>query len=229
MDLYQESVNAQTVEISDHDMIELFCEEHPNPVRVTAYGIRFTKDKRDYNFMIYNDNLPNVQWIADHIDKKYIVKYDLNDMNKIYLFDKTNRGLSFVATAEEKIVIHRGLQEQEDWEAEYIKSVDSKISEVRTNSRDKLESILKDHYLLPEQHGLNSPRLKGLETSIASRKRPEIIKQKVRKTLTKDIAGFQKDLSNKIELINSDDELDALIDNRNADTSEESISIYERM
>ncbi len=230
IEMYRESINSTTVKLGLLDMVEIFCITHPNKVKVSAYGIGFKESKKKYNYMVYREDLPDVQWLSDHVDKKYVVKYDPSDMSKIYLYEDTNRGLSYAGSADEKTIIHRGIQEQEDWEAQYIRDIEKLKREVRIKNRDRMDEILKDNNLLPEQHGLNSPPLKGIETSIASRKAPEVIKRKAKKERTKGIAEIQKEISNAVALGN-EDEINKLLDKVNDQhpLEKESVSIYDRM
>jgi len=228
IEMYRESKNPKSVKISIMDMVELFCITRKTPVRVTAYGMRFTEDKKNYNYMVYNGDLPNVKWIADHVDQKFVVKYDPTDRSTIYLYQEGSRGLEYVCMAKEKLEIHRGIQEQEDWESTYIKQIEAKKKETRIANRDKMDDMLKDNNLLPEQNGLNSPRIKGLETSIAARKTKPMVVRKAKKERTKSIAEIQKDISNAVAL-GDFAKVDELMDAVNQKHPVESTNIYDRM
>lgn len=216
MEMYRESVNPGAVALSVEDMRDLFCVEHEEKVRVTAYGVSFELNTQKYTYMIYDGETPDVDWIADHVDRRYIGKYDPDDMKELHLYEDTkSRGLRYVATAEIKFGVHRGKQEQEDWEAAYFKKVESKKKALRVRKRDEIEEILRQHNLLPEQHGLNSPALKGIETSRSAKKTEVVKERKKRKQRTKGIAEVQKEISNVVMAGGGDDEVDAILDGYN--------------
>lgn len=213
LQMYKESVNPKTRAISSNDMMEIFGVKHPNPVRVTAYGILFERNKIKYNFDVKDpEGLPDVKWISDHIDAKYICKYDPDDMTTISLYKETAKGLVYIAEASTHIEIHRGKQEQESWEASFYKNIESKSKQLRIDNRDKIDDILKAHGLLPEQNGLNSVPLKGIETSSSIKKSDKMQQKRLVKAKTKGIAMYQKELSNAVEIDDSES-LDKILDN----------------
>ena len=215
MEMYKTSVNPEVSKITTEDMRDLFCVEHDNQVRVTAYGVSFSVDKKKYTYMAYDGDAPDVRWIADHVDKKYVAKYDPSDMEEVHLYeDSATRGLRYVLTMETKFGIHRGIQEQEEWEAKYIQEVEDTKKSVRVEIRDEMDEILKEHNLLPEQHGLNSPLLKGIESSRKAQKTDVVKTRKAKKQRTKGIAEVQKDLSNMVALDDME-AVDAMLDKVN--------------
>lgn len=213
--MYEDSVNPDAVKLTEADMIDLFCVTREEKVRVTAYGISIEHETRKYTYMIYRDGMPDVGWIADHVDARYVAKVDPDDMTRLYLHEETpDRGLRYVITAMTKTAVHRGKQEQEDWEASYITAIEKEKKDLRLSKRDEMDEILRDHDLLPEQHGLNSPALKGIETSRSAKNTGEVKARTARKQRTKGIAGVQKDISNAVE-IGDDAELDRILDGVN--------------
>lgn len=213
MEMYRESVNPEVVKLRPEDMRDLFCARHENKIRVTAYGLSFEVETRKYTYMVYDGGMPDVDWIADHVDKRYVGKYDPDDMSELHLYEETaSRGLRYVKTARIKQNIHRGKQEQEDWEAAYIRSVEDKKKELRIRKRDEMDEILRSHNLLPEQHGLNSPALKGIETSRPAQKTEVVKERKQRKQRTKGIAEIQKEVSNIVAIGGGEDEIDKILD-----------------
>lgn len=214
-EMYEDSVNPEAVKLTEADMIDLFCVTREEKVRVTAYGISFIEDSKKYTYMIYRDGMPDVKWIADHVDARFMAKVDPDDMTYLHLHEETpGRGSLYVITAVTKTAVHRGKQEQEDWEASYITAIEKEKKDVRLSKRDEMDEILRDHNLLPEQHGLNSPGLKGIETSRSAKQTGDVKTQKARKQRTKGIASVQKDISNAVE-IGDDAELDRILDGVN--------------
>lgn len=229
LEMYHNSRNDALVEIRREDMIDLFCVEHASLVRVTPGGLTFEKDRKEYTYVVNEKDsyIPDVAWIADHVDHRYTVKYDPDDMSEIHLFDKSAKGLLYIVTAQQKVTPHRNKQEQEEWEAKFFADVESRIKATRIRQRDEMDEILRRHNLLPEQHGLNSPLLQGIESSKAAHQRPENRKRKFRKEKTKGIAEVEKEISNIVTLGGDDDDIDKALDNFNDKFSEK--KLYEIM
>ena len=138
-----------------------------------------------------SEGLPDIDWLAENIDKKFIVSYDPDDMSIIQLFEDTPLGLRKVCMAETKIEIHRNAQEQEDWEAGFLRKIEKRIAEKRIELRNKGLENLKMHGMSAEDYGLNETRIKGIETS--------------RKKEKTDIGQIQKKLSNAVLVDDNDD------------------------
>ena len=162
--MYKSSVNPKATKIDMMDMVELFWIERKDQITCNAFGISFTEKKVKYDFMVYKEpGRVDVEWMRKNIDKKFTVRFDPDDMTMIYLYEKTASGLRFVRSADMKVVTHRGKQEQEEWEASFFKQqeIDNKTARIAT--RDKMDAILEEFGLLPEQNGLISPTIKGVE------------------------------------------------------------------
>ena len=107
--------------------------------------------------------MPDHEWRRRHTYEKFFVAYDPNDTSGIRLYTRMPDGsLRFERTAEPYIVIHRAKQEQTDADATFIRQ------EQEANVRDRVERVAEGyriasvHGTAPEQHGLRTPRLKGL-------------------------------------------------------------------
>lgn len=194
LEMYLNSQNPATPEVSIWDMVDMFWITREKPVTANAYGISFTEKKIKYDFMVYNsDRMPNIRWLRNNIDKKFIIKYDPDDMTLIHLYEQTPLGLKRVGEAETKIEIHRNKQEQEAWENEFIRKVQEENKIIRIEERDKMDSILLQHEMHPENYGLNNPRLKGIESS---RKQKERLKKSKTTKQESEIGQYQKALAN---------------------------------
>src|SRR5690606_34974903 len=153
-EMYRNSTNPQTKELTVWEMVDMFWILRDKPVTVSGYGISFTEKKTKYTYMVYDENnIPDVSWLRQNIDKKLYVKFDPEDMSMIYLYEKDALGLRRVAAAQTKIEIHRGKQEQEEWEATYIDKIKKINEQERLNSFNKMNEILEQHNALPEQQG----------------------------------------------------------------------------
>lgn len=192
LELYLESYNPATPEVQIWDMMDMFWIKSEKTITCTPYGIKFQRNKVDYTYMVHDaEGLPDIDWLAENIDKKFIVSYDPDDMSMVQLYEDTPLGLRKVCMAETKIEIHRNAQEQEEWELSFIRKVENRIAQKRIENRDKMLAIQKQHGMSAEDYGLNEPRIKGLETS-----------RKKEKTT---IGKVQKKLSNAVLVDDNDD------------------------
>lgn len=163
IEMYRNSTNPQTKELTIWEMVDMFWILREKPVTVTGNGISFTEKKIKYTYLVTDkEDMPDVNWLRNNIDKKLYIKFDPEDMSLIYLYEKDALGLRRVGAATTKVEIHRGKQEQEDWEASYIDEVKQRNEQERLKSFNKMNQILEDHNALPEQHGFNSPGLLGI-------------------------------------------------------------------
>ncbi|WP_169336013.1 kinase [Flavobacterium rivuli] len=195
IEMYLNSQNPGTPELRLWDMINMFWIERKDPVTCTAYGITYTDKKVKYTYMVYDDNnLPDLVWLRNNIDKKFVIKYDPDDRSTIQLYENTPLGLRHAGAAQIKVEVNRGRQEQEDWEASYITQIIDADKAQRIAERDKMDAILKEQGRTAEDYGLRSPLIKGVESS---RK-----KQKATKKETTDIGQYQKELSNAVVDVN---------------------------
>ena len=190
IDMYFDSFNEKAPEVSPFQMVDFFWIERAKPVTCTASGISFKEKNIQYDYVVYEQDTRNVDllWLRRNVDKKFIVKFDPDDMTLIYLYEQTPLGLRCVGAAETKLIIHRGKQEQEDFEAEFIKDIENKTKALRIEARDEVEEILERHKMRASDYGFNAPPLKGIESGR---------KQKKEKT---DIGQFLKKESEAVQI-----------------------------
>ena len=163
--MYNESANPKAVKLEMMDMVDLFWVLRQEPVKASAWGIRFEEKKEKYDYMVMLPNgLPDVRWLARNVDKKFRIKFDPQDFSMVYLYEDTPQGLRFITAAEQKVEVHRGKQEQEAWEASWMKRVDAEIDAMRLELFDEIKAIQEKHNQLPEQHGLITPQPKGISS-----------------------------------------------------------------
>ncbi len=197
LETYLTSSNPAAASINMWDMVDMFWITRDKPVTCTAYGISFKEKKTEYQYMVFNENrLPDQEWLRHNIDEKFIIKYDPDDMTMVQLYKETPLGLRHVAAAETKTVLHRGQQEQLEGEAAFFKTVDAENKRLQVADRDAMEAILEKHNRRATDYGLNSPALKGIESSRASKKNNISIGQ------------VQKAQSNIVMAIDGEDESD---------------------
>jgi hypothetical protein len=166
IEMYYASHNDKTPKVEAWDMVDIFWLTRKEPVTCRAYGITFKEAKAKYDYLVYSAPMvPDQRWLRDNIDKKFIIKYDPDDMSLIYLYEQDASGLRFVTHAETKIVVHRGKQEQEDGEAALINMMLEENKRLRLEDKERMQTILQDQKQDAESYGLKTPRLKGIESS----------------------------------------------------------------
>lgn len=183
---YLNSQNEKAPKVELWDMVNCFWVERKQPVKWSSFGFSFTEKKTNYDYFVYQqDGMPDLNFHEKAVNKSFIVKFDPEDMSLIYLYEKDSQGqLRFVREAVQKTEIHRGKQEQEQYEAEWINKVKQENKNKRVQRRDEMEEILKNFNMDAESYGLVKPNIKGMETSKSDRKR--------KKVLSEDIGSWQK-------------------------------------
>lgn len=163
-DVYDSSVNEETQVVTTHDMVDMFWVTAKRMSTFTDQGISVTikKQKRQYEVMS-SPGIPDHEWRRRHTYERFVVKYDPYDFGSVRLYKKEADGsLRFERVAEPYVVIHRAIQEQTEGEAAFIRQ------EQAENTADRIErtvagrEIEKAHGVMPEQHGLRSPKPKGM-------------------------------------------------------------------
>lgn len=161
---YDNSVNEETQQVTAHDMVDMFWVTAKRMSTFTDQGISVTikKEKRQYEVMS-EPGVPDHEWRRQHTYERFVVKYDPYDFGSVRLYKKEADGsLRFERVAEPYVVIHRAIQEQTEGEAAFIRQ------EQAANTTDRIErtvagrEIEKAHGVMPEQHGLRSPKPKGM-------------------------------------------------------------------
>ncbi len=201
--MYLESNNPKAPAINYFDMVDLFWIQRKVPVTYTAYGLTIEEKGRKYTYAKYDDNkMPDIKWHRSNIDRKFVVKFDPEDMSTICVYKETTNGLHYVTLLTQKNNVHRGKQEADEFEASFLAQVNNANKAARIATRDKTNEVLEKFGLLPEQHGLISPALKGIES--ARKAAGTKAKKKVKVT---DIAEIEKALSNEVADLNNEEAL----------------------
>jgi len=163
IEMYKTSHNPQAVKINMWDMVEIFWITRLGPIMMSAYGLSFTEKKVRHDYMVYRDGVPDVEWLRKNIDKKFHVKYDPDDMSLVMLYDQDGSGrLRFVTEATVKVTVARGKQEQTGDEASFITQVNhiNKVEIIK--SKDKIEEIMREFKMHPEDYGLVAASVPGI-------------------------------------------------------------------
>ena len=111
--------------------------------------------------------VPDTEWRRKHTYQKFAVKYDPYDLTSIRLYWKDKAGeLRFERVAEPYMVIHRAIQEQTEGEALFIRQQREASEQSRIERQVEARQIEYDEGVAPEQHGLQSPQLKGVSKEV---------------------------------------------------------------
>lgn len=164
MENYRSSTNPQAAPLSIMDMVELFAVTRPREVTCTAGGISFREQNIRYDYMpVTGDGMPDLEWLARSVGKKFVVKFDPDDMGQVFLYDKAADGsLRLDAVARTKAVIHRGKQEQEEWEAAYIKKIELANKAKRVERVEAMEALRRQFGTSNEDYGMETPAVLGV-------------------------------------------------------------------
>ena len=117
-------------------------------------------------------------------------------MSIVALYVKDASGeLRFVTLAKKYIEIHRAKQEQDELDSKFLKRMEIQNKEQRVDMSEETERLMEKYGMHPAQHGLNMPKIQGVERDVRSRKK------KV------DIGTMLKDESNMLASLDGDYDL----------------------
>lgn len=164
MQMYLNSINPETHEIDQWDMIDMFWETTELPNTYTTSGITIQVDKKEYTYEVFAaDGDPDMEFYDKHTFAKFWVKYDPEDMTKVKLYDKNASGeFRFVADARPFATIHRARQSQKEGEMSFISRMQQKELERRVTKQIAAAELETAHGVAPEQYGLVRPKIKGI-------------------------------------------------------------------
>ena len=122
--------------------------------------------KRTYE-VFAEPGVPDHEWRRTHTYEKFYVKYDPYDYTSIRLYRKDKAGeLRFERVAEPYMTVHRALQDQTKGEAKFIRAEERATEQERIERQVVAKTIEREEGVLPEQHGLRSPKLKGVRAEV---------------------------------------------------------------
>jgi hypothetical protein len=160
MEMYGKSVNDGTPEVTAGDMADIFWLRTDKPVQYTDYGIKIQVRGQEYSYEAQSKpGELNKAWISKHMYGKFYVKYDPYDMTSVKLYSESE---AFECVAMPPIYIHRGIQEQTEGEAKFIRQQQQELADERIERHAAAKEIEYEHGVAPEQQGLNTPKLAGL-------------------------------------------------------------------
>lgn len=166
--MYEESVNPETEKVTAASMVDMFWVTCDRMSTFTSSGIEITvKGKKRAYEVMSAPGVPDLEWRKTHTYERFVVKYDPYDFSSIRLYRKDGAGeLRFERVAEPYIVIHRAIQDQTEGEAAFIRSQQSATEQMRIDRQVSAKEIEYSEGVAPEQHGLTSPKLKGVRADV---------------------------------------------------------------
>ncbi len=168
IEMYEKSVNEETDVVTVYDMVDIFWIWTKRPATFTDSGIEITIGGKKLPYEVYEKpGVPDHQWRMKNTYRTFHVKYDPNDLRSIRLYWEDNaKERRFERIAEPYMVIHRAIQDQTEGEAAFIRQ------EQEANIRDRIDRqvIAKEieyaYGVAPEQHGLSTPKVKGVTAEV---------------------------------------------------------------
>ncbi len=163
IDMYNESVNEETQEVSVYDMVDMFWVKAERMCTFSDQGLTVTIDEKKHQYEVFSEpGIPDHAWRRTHTYQQFVVMYDPYDLTSIRLYSKDKTGdMRFERVAEPYIVIHRAIQDQVAGDAKFIRQEQAANTEDRILRQVDAKKIEYAHGVAPEQHGLNTPELKG--------------------------------------------------------------------
>lgn len=160
IEMYRNSVNPDTQEVTVDDMVDIFWLQTDKPVTYTSSGLKITIKGETYQYEVYKAPFKvDHSFLRKNIGRRFIVKYDPYDMRSVRLYTEDERA---AGVAETKIRIHRASQEQEGWEAAFIRGEEEANRQDRIEREAEARAIEFEFGTAPEQNGLNRPKLAGI-------------------------------------------------------------------
>lgn len=166
--MYNTSVNEETEVVTARDMVDIFWVMTSRPSTFTSSGIEVTIGGKSRTYEVYSSpGVPDHEWRRRNTYKQFYVKYDPYDFGSVRLYWKDKGGeLRFERVAEPYMVIHRAIQDQEEGEAAFIRREQEANVQDRVERQVVAKEIEYEHGVAPEQHGLNTPKLKGITAEV---------------------------------------------------------------
>lgn len=198
MEMYKNSVNPETTEVDQLDMIEMFWLTTPKPSTFTASGITIEINKKKYAYEVLGtDKMPDLEFRKKHTFRQFYVMYDPLDMTQVRLYTKETNGMRYVATAEPYVKIHRNLQEQKPGEMAFIRQMDIANKQERIDLQLEAAELEMAHGVAPEQFGLNRPKMRGISlVSTEALMETSVKKTKAKQAEIIDVGLLGKQVSN---------------------------------
>lgn len=163
MEMYRSSSNEMTTSVGIFDIISIFGLMNPKPIKYRSNGIVMKVGGVKYQYEVMDEKgQPDFAFLKSNVDREFFVEYVPDDMSVVALYEATATGEKrFVRMAEKYISVHRAVQEQDEFDHAFIKAMDSRNKQLRSEMVAETEEILERNGLHPSQHGLVMPKPKG--------------------------------------------------------------------
>lgn len=163
-EMYLRSQNPEAPALSQYDYMEMFWSVTERPSEFTSSGITIQVAGQRYSYEVLDaEGHPNMEFRRSNTTRKFFVRYDPDDMTRVWLCTKPAvGGLRMVMPAVPYAVVHRAIQEQTPEEQAFLRET------LEANKRERIRRQMEGyelevaHGVAPEQHGLRTPRLQGL-------------------------------------------------------------------
>jgi len=202
MDAYQQSQNPNHYAVDYLDMVDIFWITSADSLTYHTEGILPRIRNNEYHFEVLDANgLPDMNFRRKYIGQKFWYKYDPTNMSSIRLYIKGSEGLQFVAIALPKVSNQTAVQCQKDGDMSKINQLIDMQKKERVDNWTDLQNIQEKYGELPEQNGLRSPKVRGINQPKKDETRQEIskiqakISKKREKVPVDSIGGWQKQQS----------------------------------
>lgn len=168
LEMYNSSVNEETPAVTTQDMVDMFWVMTKRRSTFTSEGIEITVKGKKYRYEVYSSpGVPDHEWRRTHSYQRFFVMYDPYDFSSVRLYWKDKAGkLRFERVAEPYLVIHRAIQDQTEYEAAFIRREQEANMQERVERQVAAKEIEYSHGVAPEQHGLSTPKLKGVTAEV---------------------------------------------------------------
>lgn len=154
--------------VTVYDMVDIFWVWTKRPATFTDSGIEITIGGKKLPYEVYErPGVPDHEWRIKNTYRTFYVKYDPNDLRSIRLYWEDNAGeRRFERVAEPYMVIHRALQDQTEGEAAFIRQEQEANIRNRIDRQVIAKEIEYAYGVAPEQHGLSTPKVKGVTKEV---------------------------------------------------------------
>ena len=168
LEMYNSSVNDETPAVTTQDMVDMFWIMTKKRSTFTSGGIEIMVKGKKYRYEVFSSpGIPDHEWRRTHSYQRFFVMYDPYDFSSVRLYWKDKAGkLRFERVAEPYLVIHRAIQDQTEHEAAFIRREQEANTQDRVERQVAAKEIEYSHGVAPEQHGLSTPKLKGVTAEV---------------------------------------------------------------
>lgn len=177
-EMYETSRNERAIPLNRYDYLDLFWEQTAQPSIYTSSGIEIRVDNKPYAYEVFDEEgVPDYTFNRNNIGRKFYVRYDRDDMTKVWLYEESPCGLRRVREAAAYAMIHRAIGEQTAAEQDFLRATLDANKRARLQRQIEGYEIEAEFGLAPEQNGLRTPKLAGLSKNDEERLGDRMLRQ----------------------------------------------------